>query len=214
MRSSRIQGIALALAVAVSGVAGAADSESLVPDAKTMTRLLAGEWVLESASSDENGAAAGILIFVRAPVESIWRIITSCHYAQVFVAGMEYCEVVQDSGSYAVTRQVVDKGWTTPRMDYVFETRREPWKHMEFSLLGGNLKTLRGTWDFRALPGGTLVRHYLVLKPKVPAPRWLVRRNLRRDLPAMLQCIRGLADGSGTAEQQAGDLDQCPGELP
>jgi hypothetical protein len=72
---------------------------------------------------------------------------------------------------------------------------------------------LRGSWDFAAFPDGVLVRHVLVLQPLLPAPRWLVRRNLNKDLPDMLRCIRGLANGSGTPAALDADRQSCPGEV-
>jgi len=182
-----------------------------MPDESTMERLRGGDWVLESGVSDEHGAAASILIFMRTPVERIWATIISCADAEVFVDGLEFCEVLEERGDYAITHQVVDKGWMTPRMDYRFETRREPYRHMQFKLLEGNLKTMQGSWDFESLPDGVLVRHVLVLAPLVPAPRWLVRRNLKKDLPNLMQCIRGLSGGSGQEKALAADMDKCPG---
>lgn len=182
-----------------------------MPDAGTLERLRGGEWVLESGVSDEQGAAASILIFMRTPVERIWATIVSCAAAEIFVDGLEFCEVLEERGDYAVTHQVVDKGWMTPRMDYRFETRREPYRNMQFKLLEGNLKIMQGRWDFETLPDGVLVRHVLVLAPLVPAPRWLVRRNLNKDLPDLMQCIRGLSGGSGSGDALAADLDKCPG---
>lgn len=215
--------LGLLLGVAESAGLCAAEREFLLPDEGIMARLAAGEPVLEKDTMDEGGAAASILILIKAPVEQIWAIITSCPDVRVFLAGLQSCEVLEDNGSYAVTHQVVDKGWTTPQLDYTFETRREPYRFMEFNLLSGNLKTLRGTWEFETLPnrieeggieaGGVLVRHLLVLRPILPAPRWLVSRNLKKDLPEMMQCIRGLAQGSGSAPAQAADLAKCPGKL-
>jgi len=182
-------------------------------DDSLMPLLRRGEIVMESNTSDENGASVSLLAFIRAPVERIWEIIISCRYVHAFVAGLEFCQVLQDSGDYALTRQVVDKGWTTPRMDFTFETRRQPFRHMEFQLTEGNLKSMHGSWDFAIYPDGVVVRHELALQPLLPAPRWLVRRNLKKDLPDMLRCIRGLASGSGTDDEIRADLAQCPGKV-
>lgn len=178
-----------------------------------MKRLRAGEVVLENDISDQNGAAASILVFIQAPVERIWANIISCQKARTWVAGLQFCEVLEERGDYALTRQVVDKGWTTPRMDFTFETERQPYQHMEFRLTQGNLKTLRGSWDFTAFADGVLVRYVLVLQPLLPAPRWLVRRNLHQDLPDMMRCIRGLSAGGGSEQAMRTDLMQCPGEV-
>jgi len=203
----------LLFCMAVGTVPGSEDHSFFLPDAKTMTRLRAGELLLENDRSEENGASASVLAFIHAPVERIWAIIISCGYAHAFVAGLQLCEVLQEHGDYAVTRQVVDKGWTVPTLDFTFETRREAYRHMDFRLMRGNLKTMHGTWDFRSFPDGVLVRHALVIKPALPAPRWLVRRNLRKDLPNMLRCIRGLSDGGGSAQATRADRLRCPGKV-
>ena len=197
-----------------SAVVNAQDPVHALPDGATMARLEAGDWVIENDISDPGVAAASILILMRAPVERIWATITTCRNVEIFLAGLQFCEVLEDTGTYALTHQVVDKGWTTPRLDYTFETRREPYRHMEFNLVEGNLKIMQGSWDFTPVADGVLVRHVLMLRPLVPAPRWLVRRNLKHDLPDMMQCIRGLSAGSGSPQAEAADLDRCPGELP
>jgi hypothetical protein len=200
----------LLLLLASTWVEGAWE-ESLAPEIQA--RLRAGEVVLEDGETDVNGATASILIFIRAPVERIWATIVSCHDAQIFVAGLQFCEVLDERGDYALTRQVVDKGWATPRLDYTFATERQPYRHMEFRLTAGNLKTMQGSWDFENFADGMLVRHTLVLRPVLPAPRWLVRRNMQQDLPDMMRCIRGLSAGGIGEEGTRGDLLRCPGKV-
>jgi len=204
---------ALLLSLVAGSVPGSEYPPFPVPDEQEMARLRAGEALLENDTGDESGAAAEVMIFVRAPVERIWAIIISCEYAHAFVAGLQFCEVLEERGDYALTRQVVDKGWASPRLDFTFETRRVPYRHMEFRLTRGDLKTMRGSWDFEALPDGVLMRHELVLQPVLPAPRWLVRRSLNQDLPNMMRCIRGLADGSGSDEAVRADRMDCPGDV-
>jgi len=178
-----------------------------------LERLRLGEWIVESESSTDHWATASVVIFMPAPPERIWNTIINCRDAFVFVDGLEYCEVLEERGDFALTRQIVDKGWTVPQLEFTFETKREPYHHMEFDMVEGNMKVMRGSWDFKLLEDGTLVRYTLILQPLFPAPRWLVRRNMKRDLPGMLRCIRGLvADGPLTASVIQ-DRQQCPGEL-
>jgi len=193
--------------------AGAQAAPISVPEEPALARLRAGEIITENSLSDESGAAVSIMAFMYAPPERIWEIIISCRYVHAFVSGLELCAVLEERGDHALTRQVVDKGWMMPRMDFTFETSREPYRHMEFRLTEGNLKAMQGSWDFATYPDGVLVRHELVLKPLLPAPRWLVRRNLKKDLPGMLRCIRGLAAGGGSGQQTGEDLEQCPGKV-
>ena len=74
---------------------------------------------------------------------------------------------------------------------------------------------MEGQWVFEPAPGGGLVvSHDIRIRSKFPAPRWLVRRVLKNDLPDMLACVRGLARGSGNEQLLAHDLARCPGDVP
>lgn len=183
-----------------------------------MERLLAGEVILENSRTDESGGSARVMLLVRSSAERLWNIFMSCDYAFVFVDGLEKCEVLQESAEYVQTRQVVDKGWWVPEMDYIFETRRTPYSHMEFKLLEGNLKTLEGYWDIEPVPEGVLVTYEIRVRPKMPAPRWLVRRTIKNEMPGLVACIRGLAERASVApgNEQAvnDDLRQCAQEVP
>ncbi len=47
------------------------------------------------------------------------------------MAGLKVCQVLEERGDYALTRQVVDEGWATPRLDFTFEIMRQEYRHME-----------------------------------------------------------------------------------
>ena len=150
-------------------------------------------------------------MLVRAPVQAVWAVIISCELAFRFVDGLQRCEVLEDSGERALVHQVVDRGWLTPRLDFVFESLREPWDRIGFSLVEGNVRALEGSWRFEETPAGTLVDYEIRLRPQSPVPGFLVRLNIRRTLPDLLACVRGLAGGSGTGELQEQDLGRCAG---
>jgi hypothetical protein len=212
-RIRRLLGAMLMLGIIPAAGASADDIQFVLPDETSMARLRAGEWVMNKDLIDENVAAASILLFFRAPVERIWAIIISCDYAMSWVDGLEYCEVLQDRGDYALTRQIVDKGWASPRIDYTFEIFRMPFHSMRLKLKSGNLKTFQGSWEFSSLPDGVLLRHTLALQPNFPVPRWLVRRTLTHDMPHMMLCLRGLAEGSGSELASAEERRKCPGAV-
>jgi hypothetical protein len=202
----------ITIVLALLPIVAAANTGDL-PDPDTMSRLLAGEVVLEDTRTDEAGGAARVEILVRAPVEDIWSVIVTCENALVFVEGLKTCEVLEDSGEYAVTHQIVKKGFPIPTQDFTFETRRVPYSRMEFKLLEGNLKAMEGSWDFIEVPEGIVIIYEVRVQPGVPAPRFMVRRNMRKGMPDMLACIRGLAGGSGSEKKKAKDLDRCPGDI-
>lgn len=59
----------------------------------------------------------------------------------------------------------------------------------------------------------SIVIHEVRIQPGFLAPRWLIRRSLRKDLPNMLACIRGLAKASADQQSVLADLKQCPGDI-
>ncbi|HET6592712.1 MAG TPA: SRPBCC family protein [Xanthomonadales bacterium] len=179
-----------------------------------LDRLRSGEIVTRETDSDAAGASGRMQLLVRAPARAVWDVIVSCELAFAFVQGLVSCEVVGDSGDRAVVRQVVKQSWLIPAYDFVFESLRQPYEQIDVHLLQGNLQALDGSWSFREVPEGTLVDYRIRIQPSLPAPRFIVRRNINRGMPDMLACIRGLARGSGSAVRQQQDLERCPGRAP
>lgn len=187
--------------------AGSADTG--VPE-----RLEAGEIVAFDTQSDGGGGSARMQMLVRAPARAIWEVIISCELANSFVDGLALCEVIEDSGDRVLVHQVVKRGWPIPRQDYVFESLRDPYRSIEFRLVEGNLKAMEGWWRFETRPEGTLVDYRMQIRPGIPVPRFIVRRNIEKDMPDLLACIRGLAGGSGGERREREDLARCPGPVP
>lgn len=178
--------------------------------------LLEGEVILQFSRTSESGGAARAQMLVHGdrPAEALWAVIVSCPMAFVYVQGMEKCEVLDDQGSHARVHQVVDPSWLVPAQDYVFESLRDPFREIRFNLLEGNIDVLEGYWRFTPRREGLLVDYEMRVVPSLPAPRFLVRRIVRRGMPDLLACIRGLAGGSGSAASTKKDLGRCPGESP
>jgi hypothetical protein len=106
---------------------------------------------------------------------------------------------------------VIDKSWLLPRQDFVFESLREPFREIHVRLLEGNLDALEGHWTFRPVAEGTVVDYEVHVEPSFPAPDFLVRRNISRDMPDLLACVRALAGGSGDEALTRGDRARCAG---
>ena len=200
----------------ILGLVGAVVSQTApeaAPDASTQERLLAGEIVSTEANRDGAGASGRMQVLVRAPARAVWEVIVSCELAFTFVDGLETCEVLEDTGGRALVRQVVNQSWLIPTYDYVFESLRRHYERIDARLLEGNLKALDGYWIFHETAAGTLVDYQIHIEPSLPAPRFLVRRNINKGMPDMLACIRGLAGGSGSAVLERQDLGRCPGPV-
>jgi len=195
--------------IPIALVAAAAAAAPLADDAER-ARLQAGEVVLLSAREQGSGGAARARALMHAEARDVWAVVTSCEAAFTFVDGLQRCEILEDAGRRVRVRQVIDKSWLLPRQDFVFESLRDPYREIRVHLLEGNLDVLEARWTFEAAPGGTLVEYAVRIEPSFPAPGFLVRRNLTRDMPGLLACVRALAGGSGTAAQAASDRARCP----
>lgn len=181
-------------------------------DQASLERLQAGEILVDNTLMDASGGAARVRAWFHGPATAPWDLLGDCAANVRFVAGLRDCELLEVSERQAVTRQVVKKHWLTPRLEYRFETRREPHDWVMIRLLDGNLRALSGSWRFDPAPGGdaVLVSHEIHVRPAMPVPRWLVRRTLRRDIGDMVACLRAEAGASGSPRQTALDRRRCP----
>jgi ribosome-associated toxin RatA of RatAB toxin-antitoxin module len=195
--------------IVMCGIAVAAAAQD-IPEAEWV-RLAAGEVVLLDARDLGGGGAAHARALVRADAAAVWRVITSCEDAFVFVDGLQRCDILEDTGRRVTVRQVVDKSWLLPRQDFVFESLRDPYREIHVRLLEGNLDALDGHWTFQPVAEGTLVDYTVRVEPAFPVPAFLVRRNISRDMPNLLACVRALAGGSGSSDQSERDRERCPG---
>lgn len=191
-----------------------ADSLDIVDD--DLARMKRGEVLLQTIHSEKSGGAARVAALFYGDTEEIWRIIGHCEYGFIYVHGLKYCEVLEAAEFYTKVRQKVRSSWYTPTMDFTYEANRSSPKHGEFKLVGGDLKVMEGQWNLVPAPDreGIIVVHEIRVRSWIPAPRWLVRRVLKGDLPDMLACMRGLAEASGDSERIHEDLARCPGDRP
>lgn len=178
-----------------------------------MSRLRSGEILHEYTRMDESGGAIRAEIFMKAGLEDIQAILQGCGKAFVFVDGMEQCEILERTDDYTLIHQVVDTGLLAPTLSYSYESKNHSQTRMSFNLVEGNLRVLQGGWEFIGLEDGVHATYDMRVRPGFPLPRFLVRMSLRRMIPDMLACIRGLLDGSATPGQVENDLQRCPGEL-
>ena len=184
-----------------------------VSDSDKMSRLQSGEILHEYTRMDESGGAIRAEVFIKSGLADIRAILQGCGKAFVFVDGMEQCEILERSDHYALIHQVVDTGLLAPTLNYSYESKSHSQTRMSFALAEGNLRVLQGGWEFIDLADGVHVTYDMRVRPGFPIPRFLVRMSLRRMIPDMLACIRGLLDGSVTPGQIKSDLERCPGDI-
>lgn len=200
----------LLLAAILTGLTAPAGSAGT--DGDIGRRLSDGEIVLLDYATNQAGGSSRVQALVQAPARSVWEVITSCEQTFIFVDGLKRCEVLEDSGERAVVHQVVKRNWLVPTQDFVFESLREPYQGIRFNLIEGNLKAMEGRWRFIETPEGLLVDYAIRIRPGLPVPGFIVRWVMRKGMPDIIACIRGLANGSGSLDQRKNDLDRCRGE--
>ena len=180
-----------------------------------LARLTRGEILLQVVRDDKPGAAARVTALFHTNSQAIWDIIGYCKYEFIYMRGLKSCEMLDGDQFHMTMRHRIRNSWYTPTLDFTFEANREPGGDGQAHLIDGDLKILEGRWKLSpvANENSVIVDHEIRIQPKLPAPQWFVRRNLQRDLPAMMACIRGLAKASGGNGQIKGDLNRCPGEI-
>lgn len=182
---------------------------------EAMAHLRSGAILIENIDTSESGGSVRVQALVNGDMNRLWFFLASCDSAFYYVEGLKKCEVrsVEHTDIADITQlaQSVKKSWIIPRMDYVIEVRRQPMTRVDFELVEGDLKAMRGGWRFLPLEGEEqfLITHEIRVRPSFPVPRWLIRRSMRKDLPDMLACLRGLVDGSVQVDRLE-DLERCP----
>ena len=180
-----------------------------------LARLTRGEILLQIVRDDKPGAAARVTALFHADSQAIWDIIGYCKYEFIYMRGLKSCEMLDGDQFHMTMRHRIRNSWYTPTLDFTFEANREPGGDGEAHLIDGDLKILEGSWKLSpvANENSVIVVHEIRIQPKLPSPEWLVRRNLQRDLPDMMACIRGLAMASEDIGHIDSDLNRCPGEI-
>jgi len=187
-----------------------------VPDVAAMERLRAGEVLLENVGTDDSGGSVRAQILVHGDAEKLWHFFASCDSTYLYVRGLRSCRVLsvkyETDSDTTLLQQSIKKSWLTPKIDYVISVRRQPPEKVDFQLVEGNLKTMDGGWRFIEIENeqGFVLTHEIRLRLSYPAPRWLIRRTMYKDVPDMMACLRGLVDGSGKLSRDS-DLSRCPG---
>lgn len=181
-----------------------------------LQRLRSGDILLQTIHSDLPGGAARVVALFHSTDEAVWSVIGYCKYEFMYIRGLEICEVLEPGQEHMLMHHRLRNSWYTPTLDFTFEANRKPGNIGEASLVSGNLKVLQGQWRIVTLADAkqVIVIHEIRVQPAMPAPRWLIRRSLRKDLPDMIACIRGLAGASGDQVRALLDLQRCPGEVP
>lgn len=162
-------------------------------------RLASGGVVVRSAL-DQHAARASVdaAIRVHAPPQAIWELITQCRYAPILIPGLKLCKQLSAAadGSWAVIEHDIKYAPLLPMVHSIFRADFQPPLRMDFHRIAGDLKDETGTWVLQpAADGTTTVEYRVSIKPGFWVPHAMIRRSLRKQLPAALVALRTHAEG-------------------
>ena len=159
-------------------------------DADVSSRLSAREIIVRS---DEAHGRVSAAVLIAAPSEAIWRVMTDCAQALTFVSGLKVCRRLESApdGTWDIIEHEVKYSWILPRTRYVFRADYLRPHRIHFERVSGDLKEQEGQWILEPQPdAGTVVVYEIHLDPGFFVPQRVVRRALRKDVPALLTALR------------------------
>ncbi len=178
----------------------------------TQARLSAGEVVMQSELGSR-AASVQAAIRVRAVPQVVWNLITGCQSVASFVPGLRRCERLQTAvdGSWSIVEHDIRYSILMPMIRSIVRSQYQPPYRVDFSGVGGNIKSESGSWVLDPAADGqaTTVEYSISIEPGFFVPRAVVRRSLSRELPLMLTGLRALAEqmaASAPVAAQAGSL--------
>ena len=180
------------LLVAIIFAAGAVRAANLAAEASASSDID----VSVSLDSAEQSGSASATVRIHAAREAVWSLITSCTESLRMVPGLETCDVLDSAPdhSWQTIRHVMNYSWFVPKLTYVIRANYDPPSKVSIERIGGDLRTLRCSWELTR-DGDYTIAHYSVdLAPGFWVPHWIVRSALKKDLPKMLRALRTRAE--------------------
>ncbi len=170
--------------------------------------ISAGKIVVRAnLDSSQRRGTVRAAVRIEAPPEVVFRTLTHCADALEYVPHLEQCRVRDQAadGSWVVVEQVIDFGWYTPKIRWVFRSEIEPNRRVTFRQVSGDFKANEGVWEFEPADDGatTVLLYQAFVDPPGFVPNWLARSTFRRELPQMLTGLRQRCEAQQTRHADA-----------
>lgn len=163
-------------------------------------RLERGEVISEiwrDKSRGDGALDAFAAVHIKASPQQIWAVMSSCEASVAIVKDMTACEILERSpqGDWDIREQRFRAPFPVNRFRSVFRTDFTPFRRMSIQREGGDMKTQEGIWTVEPLDGGySRVTYQARIALKVPVPRFMLRRAMRKDTPALMRNLREFAE--------------------
>jgi uncharacterized membrane protein len=175
------------LALCILGLALTAPAPALgAATAAELTRMKAGELLIEDVEVPEGGAVEARL-FVAAPPALAKAVMWRHEDYPAWMPKCKWVKVHERRGNVHVVEMAGGQGPVT--VTYTMERKLEP-TGISWKTLKGDVKRNDGFWIFEPAPGGTLLTYHVHVVPHGPVPGKVVAFLQKQALPDMLKAVR------------------------
>ena len=160
-------------------------------------------------TADPHGAAGFITAVedIDAPRQTVWDIMVDCARVPKMMASVKYCRVLQrdPAGRWDIREQVTQAS-ILPGARVVMHSEYDAPHTVEFHRTDGDFKILEGEWRLEPLDGGARTRLFYQTRVSspVPAPGFLVRALLGKDMTESLQNLRTTSEAAARTQAANG----------
>jgi len=167
-------------------------------DPHIQSELAAGKVVSHSMLEGAHARAhIDAAIRIDAPSQTVWKLLTECQYASIYIPGLRHCRVIDRApdGSWAVVEHDIKYSAFVPMVRSVFRADYQRLHSIDFHRVSGDFKSEAGEWLLQPAGAHALTIEYRVsIQPGFWVPRSMVQRSLKRQLPAALTALRVRAE--------------------
>ncbi len=144
---------------------------------------------------------------IDAPRQTVWDIMVDCARVPKLMASVKYCRVLQrDPAGRWDIREQVTQATILPGARVVMHSEYDAPHTVEFHRTDGDFRILEGEWRLEPLDGGTRTRLFYQTRVSspVPAPGFLVRALLGKDMTESLQNLRTTSEAAARTQAANG----------
>lgn len=148
-------------------------------------------------------------IDIMVPAADVFAIMLDCKRMLEVSADIRQCDVLETSpdGSWDIRKQKFAVSPVLPKFKTTFKTvysEKADYGHiMEIEKISGDLKVQEGRWDIIVLgPDETRVIYQAALKPSLPIPAKVIRKQVAIGIPEILQNLRNVAEADYASNLQ------------
>ena len=176
--------------LAVSGSAWAADDkQEKVPMSyiENLAELKTGQ-VFQSEEQRNKKIFQVAKVLIKASPEAVYKVFTDYNHAPAIFSNLKKCKVISSVGQNKQVWFEAAAGGGLLKFEYVLEFKEHPPNSIEWHRVSGAFKTNEGDWKFEPRQNGqcTLVTYSKYVEAGFPFPQFLVRKELKDNMPTIL----------------------------